>query len=98
MKIPKRVRRYCPFCGKHTEHKVDTASKGKRSPFKKGERYRRWKIEHGYRGFPYSIQKSSGRYKVKLTKKLDIRFKCLSCGKMTCWRRGLRLKKFEFKG
>jgi ribosomal protein L44E len=68
MKLPKTIKRYCPYCKRHTEHKVMISPKGQRSHLTKGERYRREKLEHGYGGFPYSIYKEGGRYKVKIAK------------------------------
>ncbi len=97
MKLPKVVRRYCPYCKKHTEHKLIIVKKRKSSPLKKGERYRREKIRHGYGGFPYSIQRKRGRYKVKLSKKIDLRFECTVCKKQHVWRQGLRARKVEIK-
>jgi large subunit ribosomal protein L44e len=37
MKLPKKTKRYCPFCKKHTEHKIDVVSTGhKRGTLKYG--------------------------------------------------------------
>ena len=37
MKLPKKTRRYCPKCKKHTEHKIDIVSTGhKRGSLKWG--------------------------------------------------------------
>jgi ribosomal protein L44E len=40
MKIPKSIKRYCPFCKKHTEHKVSQNKKKNPSSLKKGSKYR----------------------------------------------------------
>jgi len=37
MKLPKKLKRYCPYCKKHTEHKADIVSTGhKRGTLKYG--------------------------------------------------------------
>ena len=37
MKLPKKTKRYCPYCNKKTEHKIDLVSTGhKRGPLKWG--------------------------------------------------------------
>ncbi|HLC16543.1 MAG TPA: 50S ribosomal protein L44e, partial [Thermodesulfovibrionia bacterium] len=38
MKLPKNVKRYCPYCKKHTEHKVSQTKKGKPSSMTYGSK------------------------------------------------------------
>jgi len=40
MKMPKTVKRYCPYCKKRTEQKVKEQSSGKASTLKKGAKQR----------------------------------------------------------
>ena len=92
MKIPRQVRIYCPFCKKHTLHKVEIAKKGKRRSLAEGQRRFKRKLK-GYRGFPRPNPKGKG----KEIKKLDLRYKCSECGKTHLKGKGFRIKKVEFK-
>lgn len=90
MKYPKQIRTYCPFCKKHTIHKVERVKKRPRSELSAGQRRFR-RILKGYGGFPRP--KPEGREKP--VKKLDLRFRCTECGKAHTRGRGFRVKKFE---
>ena len=105
MKVPKSRKRYCPFCKKHTEHKVVESKK--RTPFtahplgygnKKIRAKRRGRIGMGNNGRyskpPLSRSKMYGK---KSSKKTDFRFECSVCKKMHNQRAGFRAKKIEFK-
>lgn len=95
MKTPTEVSRYCPKCKKQTKHKiVQVKSSKKRGALKIGARRFDRKTK-GYTGFPRPKPENSKKWGVKLTKKLDLRYKCSECGKMTIRKKGLRLKKFE---
>jgi large subunit ribosomal protein L44e len=101
MKIPKTVRRYCPYCKKHTEHKVIQVKKGKARSLSYGS-----KVRAKRRGRARGMG-SLGRYSKpavtqwkmagkKHTKKTDLRYQCTVCKKMHTQSRGIRAKKVEF--
>lgn len=91
MKRPKEGMRYCPYCNKHTLHKVIVVKSGKkRGELTLGQRRYKRKTK-GYRGFPRPKPKGGA----KMSKKIDLRFKCTVCNKMHTQKRGIRTKKFE---
>ncbi|MCK5300027.1 MAG: 50S ribosomal protein L44e [Candidatus Aenigmarchaeota archaeon] len=96
MEFPKTVRKHCPFCRTHEEHQVKRVKAGGRAKaaFKKGDRYRRVKMNNGYGGTPYPIQANSKRYGVKTSKKVLIKLICGKCGKAHQYNLG-RARKFE---
>ncbi len=100
MKFPKAVKRYCPFCKKHTEHRVSQAKKKVTRALTYGSKVRARKRGQA-RGFG-----SLGRYskpalsKFKMTgkkasKKTDLRFECRECKKTHMQRKGFRSRKIE---
>jgi len=102
MKIPKMKKRYCPFCKKHTEHKVTQSKKRAPSSLSHGSKYRargRGKARgHGNLG-RYSKPaitkfKRAGK---KSSKKTDLRYECKECKKSHAQRKGIRAKRVEFK-
>ena len=48
---PRKIKRYCPKCKKHTLHEVHKIKKRKASELKQGQR-RFSRVTSGYRGFP----------------------------------------------
>ncbi len=100
MKIPKTVKRYCPYCRKHTEHKVSQTKKKSPSSLKKGSKYRARKrgLARGtgnrgrYSKPAISKFKMSGK---KTTKKTDFRYQCTVCKKIHTQAKGLRTKRVE---
>ena len=95
MKIAKKRNKYCPHCKKYTPHKVSREKTGKkRGALKKGK-YRKKRIDHGYRGYPYPKIEHGKKYNAKASKKLDLRFKCSVCKKQSVQKKGIRVKKFE---
>lgn len=101
MKIPKKIKRYCPKCKKHTEQTVLIAKRRERGALKKGSLKRLGKRGSGKKGVgnkgkysrkARSAWKMSGK---KPAKKQDIRFKCTVCGKQNVMRRRLITKKLE---
>jgi large subunit ribosomal protein L44e len=100
MKLPKAKRTHCPFCKKHTEHKVYQVKKGKPSSLSRGSKYRA-RLRGRARGFG-----SLGRYSKpavtkfkmtgkKQTKKTDIKYQCPDCKKFHVQRQGFRAKRIE---
>ncbi|MCF7861266.1 50S ribosomal protein L44e [Candidatus Woesearchaeota archaeon] len=100
MKVPKATNRHCPFCKKHTEHKVTQTKRKNPSSLKFGSKYRA-RSRGQARGFG-----SLGRYskpaisKFKMTgrkqsKKTDFRYECKECKKIHVQKKGIRAKKVE---
>ena len=101
MKIPKQIKRHCPKCKKHTEHKVTQSKKrtpGSKHPLaqfaKKRAGFGKGKGNLGKYGSkpPVSKFKMTGK---KTTKKLDLRYECKECKKQTVQSKGIRTKKLE---
>jgi len=102
MKLPKTVKRYCPYCRKHTEHKVSLSKKRQPSSLTYGSKVRARRRGlargHGNRG-RYS-KPAISKFKMtgkKQTKKTDLRYECNVCKKSHAQRKGFRAKKIEFK-
>jgi len=89
MKMPQRIRGYCPFCNKHTELEVERVKNRPRAELRAGQRRFR-RVTAGYGGFPRP--KPEGREKP--TKRIHLRFRCREC-KKAHQRPGIRAKKFE---
>ena len=92
MDFPKKMMRFCRFCVKQTEHTIKKSSKGKKRKLSEGERRFRRKFK-GYGSFPKPNPRGLG----KPTKKLDLRAECSECKKMSTFKKGFRVKKFELK-
>lgn len=90
MKYPKKVRIFCPTCGKHTEHEVEISKKRPRGAMTHGQRIFQRKMK-GYGSFPRENPKG----REKSSRRVDLRFKCLTCGKRHMKGSGWRAKKFE---
>lgn len=89
MKMPQRIRGYCPFCHKHVDLEVERVKNRPRSELRAGQRRFR-RVTAGYGGFPRP--KPEGREKP--TKRIHLRFRCQEC-KKAHQRPGNRAKKFE---
>jgi len=90
MKIPKKQKRYCNFCKKHTEHILEEAKRRPRKQTSKSQRRFLRKMA-GYGSFPRENPKG----REKPTRKLDLRYKCSVCGKRHTVGYGFRVKKFD---
>ena len=102
MKIPKQLKRLCPYCRKHTEHKVSSAKKktpGSARPLGKMAKKR-----SGFgKGFGnlgrYGSKPPIAKFKMtgkKASKKTDLRYECKVCKKSHTQKKGIRTKKLEF--
>lgn len=102
MKIPKAVKRYCPYCKAHHEHKVTQNKKKNASALTYGS-----KVRARRRGSARGTG-NQGRYskpavtKFKMTgsktsKKTDLRYQCKECKKTHAQKKGIRAKKMELK-
>ncbi len=103
MKIPKTVKRHCPYCKKHTEHTISIAKKkgmGSVHTQSRGS-YTRNRARGAWRGAGNQgrfSRKAMGSRKMsgkKLSKKTDFRYECKVCGKQHTQRTGMRAKKVE---
>jgi len=89
MRIPKRIRTYCPRCGTHTIHTVVIYKGGKRRALAEGQR----RYERKNKGYGSKRKPEQKRF-AKVTKKVVLKLKCTKCGYIS-HRRGIRLKKAE---
>src|SRR5437667_183946 len=89
MKMPQRIRGYCPFCNKHTDLEVERVKNRPRSELRAGQRRFR-RVTAGYGGFPRP--KPEGREQP--TKRIHLRFRCRA-GHKAHHRPGMRPKKFQ---
>lgn len=102
MRIPKKTRRYCPYCNKHTEQKVEMASSGhRRGSLKKGaiERAKKRNLGKGTGNLGKWGSKpavTSWKRKAKSTKKTNISYLCSVCKKSSLQRKGDRVGKVVF--
>jgi len=104
MKLPKTIKRHCPYCKKHTDHKVSQAKRRTPSsthPLGYGSK-KRARLRGSARGAGnlgrYSKPavtkfKMSGK---KASKKTDLRYQCTVCKKTHVQSSGIRAKKVEF--
>ncbi|MFH0837045.1 MAG: 50S ribosomal protein L44e [Candidatus Aenigmatarchaeota archaeon] len=90
MKVPKKQRKYCPYCKKHTEHNLEEAKRKPRRKMARGQRRFLRKMT-GYGAFP----KENPKGREKPTRKVDFRFKCSECKKSHSIGYGFRIKKIE---
>ncbi|MEM2282093.1 MAG: 50S ribosomal protein L44e [Candidatus Hadarchaeales archaeon] len=91
MKIPPKIRTYCPHCRKHTEHEVSTLKKRPPRALSLGQRQFA-RIMRGYGSQPRSEQRKFA----KTSKKVALVLKCVEC-KKSHQKTGFRSKKFEIK-
>lgn len=70
MKVPDTINTHCPYCNKHTQHKVSLAKKGKARVNSRGTRKFN-EIKKGYGGMPRTpkkpVFKTGKRVKLMLT-------------------------------
>lgn len=104
MKIPKAVRRYCPYCKKHTEHKISLVSSGRsRGALKRGApvRARKRGLARGLGSHgkwpPSKPAITKWKRKTKATKKTNLLYSCKVCGKSSTQSKGIRISKLIFK-
>ena len=101
MKIPKVVKRYCPKCKAHQEHKVSQNKKKSPSSLTYGSkvRARRRGKARGMGGMGRYSKPAISKFKMtgkKLSKKTDLRYECKVCKKSTMQSQGIRAKRVEF--
>ncbi len=101
MKIPKQIKRYCPKCKAHTDHKVAQAKKrtpGSAHPLAKSQKVRsRFGKGMGNLG-KYGSKPAISKFKMtgkKTSKKIDFRYQCMTCKKTQVQSKGQRARKVE---
>ncbi|MBI2657444.1 50S ribosomal protein L44e [Candidatus Woesearchaeota archaeon] len=102
MKLPKTMKRYCPYCKKHTEHNVSFTKKKNPSSLTYGSKVRARKRgrARGRGNLGRYSKPAISKFKMtgkKSTKKTDLRYECKACKKTHIQRQGFRAKKIEFK-
>ena len=101
MKFPKKLNRYCPYCRKHTEHKISDVSSGhKRSALKWGsiERARKRGLGRGFGNLGRWGSKpavTKWKRKTKSTKKTNLMYTCQVCKKSHIQKKGIRTSKIQ---
>lgn len=82
MKIPARMRKYCPNCREHTIHRVRKVRSGKRRGLAEGQRRaRREKKGYGNKGRYSKPAVSQWKMRSKTTQKVDLLLTCTKCEK-----------------
>ncbi|MEK6855643.1 MAG: hypothetical protein AABX66_00625 [Nanoarchaeota archaeon] len=88
MKLPKEVKRYCPYCKKHTSQIVSTQKQRARSathPMSRGStsrmKLRGLRVGYGNQGKYSRKGPKDWKSKVKTTKRILLMFKCKICNK-----------------
>ncbi|MEM1535504.1 MAG: 50S ribosomal protein L44e [Candidatus Pacearchaeota archaeon] len=102
MKLPKSVRRYCKFCRKHTEQKIEQVSSARaRGSLKRGSpsRAKLRGLNRGYGNLGRFSKPPITKWKrkTKSTKRTNLIFTCTVCGKSTPQKAGIRVSKLEIK-
>ncbi|MDP3728222.1 MAG: 50S ribosomal protein L44e [bacterium] len=103
MKLPKKIKHYCQKCKKHTDMIISEAKKRTRStshPMSRGSnsRLRARGLRRGYGNYNKYSKPAISKFKrtgAKISKKVDLRFKCSVCNKIWVQNRGFRTKKLE---
>ncbi len=104
VKIPKTIKRLCPYCKKHTEHKVTEAKrKGLSSVHTQSRdskvRMRKRGQRRGFGNYGKTSRpaiNSRKMYNKKQSKKIDLRYQCKECKKTQGPKAGFRAKRVEF--
>jgi len=98
MKIPKKMRRYCPYCKKITEQKVKEAKTSNKGGTLKRGSLQRAKLRGLNRGIGNKGRRSRRavskfKRKTKTTKKAGLLYTCSECGKSKNSKKGRRTSK-----
>ena len=101
MKKPKIIKRYCPSCKSHQEHKVGQNKRKNPSSLTYGSKIRARKRgrARGKGGLGRYSKPAISKFKMtgkKLSKKTDLRYECKVCKKIHMQSKGIRAKRVEF--
>ncbi|MBD3312662.1 50S ribosomal protein L44e [archaeon] len=98
MKVPKKMKRYCKHCRKHTEQTLNLTHRGKRSSLKDGQRRRdRIKRGHGDGGHYSRKPIKDWNRSSKVSNYKGAVLECSECHKKMVVKGGFRAKRFEIK-
>jgi large subunit ribosomal protein L44e len=105
MKKPKTLKRLCPHCKKHTEHKVSQSKRrtpNSAHPLSAGskKRMRRRGLARGVGNLGKISRGAISSFKMtgkKATKKTDFRYECKECKKSHAQKKGIRAKRVELE-
>lgn len=102
MKFPKEVNRYCPYCKEHTVQVIATAKQRSRSathPLSRGSSSREKSrgVRGGYGNMGRRSRKGpkDWKMKTKVTKRINIVYKCKKCNKMKGISKAIRTGRIE---
>ncbi len=102
MKIPEKVRRYCPYCKKHTIQELSVAKQRGRSsahPLSRGSKTRSslrgQGVGYGNLGRYSKPPIKDWNRKSKGTKRLSILYTCSVCKKSKGIKKGIRVSRIE---
>ncbi len=102
MKVPKTTKRYCPFCKKHTEHKISLLSTGQKRPAtKRGskERAKKRGQARGKGNLGRWSKKAVSKFKrkTKSTTKKVFLYTCKECKKSKQSKKGIRVSRAQLE-
>lgn len=102
MKLPKVMKRYCPRCRKHAEHKVAQNKKKNAGSMTYGSKVRAKQrgAARGAGNLGRYSKPAVTKFKMtgkKTTKKTDLRYECKDCKKKHVQSSGFRARKVEFQ-
>lgn len=103
MKLPKKTKRFCPYCKKQTEQKIELVSTGhKRGSLKRGSMQRAALRGRGV-GFgnkgKWGSKPAATKWKrkTKATKRLVLMYTCTECKKGKPGKYSRRVSKIQFE-
>jgi len=102
MKLPKNANRFCPYCRKHTQHRISLNKKKNPRSMTYGSklRARRRGLARGLGNRGRYSKPAITKFKMtgkKTSKKTDLRYECKDCKKQHMQKKGFRAKRIEFK-
>jgi large subunit ribosomal protein L44e len=102
MKLPKEIKRYCPYCRKHTIHTVGTAKQKARSSAHPLSRWSNARTKaRSYRSGTGNLGRfskpavKSWKRKTKTTKRITVQYKCKECNKIHQIKKAIRTGRIE---
>lgn len=99
--MPKKTKRFCPYCKAHTEQKIDVVSTGhKRGALKYGSKERAKKRSMpgmGNKGRYSKRAVKSRKMKTKITTRKVFIYTCQACKKSTLAKKSKRVSKIIFE-
>ena len=100
MKKPKTLKRLCPYCKTHAEHKVTQTKRKTASSLSRGSKHRakRRGLAKGHGNLGRYSKPAVSKFKrtgAKVSKKTDFRYECTKCKKKHVQKKGKRAKRVE---